>query len=499
MKFPRSSYLSLLATTVAALLAGSTGSARAEAPAETAVRRPNIIFILADDLGQRDLGVYGSTFYETPHLDRLAARGARFTQAYAASGVCSPTRASLLTGRYPARSGITDWLPGRPDRPDQLLARPPLPTHLPLAEVTFAEAFREAGYRTAFVGKWHLGDQPEHFPEHQGFDVNIGGSGRGAPPSFFSPHRLPYFTDGPPGEHLDDRLTREAIAFIAAAAAKSEPFLVYLSHYAVHTPLQGKPALVSKYEAKLAAAPPAEPDFATDGPDGRRRVVQNLPIYAAMVENLDTNIGRLLLALEALDLTDDTIVIFTSDNGGLATAEGWPTTNLPLRTGKGWAYEGGVREPLLVAWPGTIPAGSVLDTVVTSPDLFPTLLDLAGLPPRPQDHLDGRSFASVLRSPTVTLPERPIFWHYPHYSNQRGRPHGAIRSGRWKLIEWFEDGRLELYDLAADLGETNDLAPAEPALARRLLGELQAWRQSVGARLPTSNPNYQGGGTAVPR
>jgi len=480
--------------TLTVALAGTfpAGTAHGQAAPPTPARRPNMVFILADDLGQRDLGAYGSTFHETPHLDELARRGVRFTQAYAACGVCSPTRASLLTGRYPARLGLTDWLPGRPDRPDQLLARPALPDHLALAEVTFAETLRAAGYRTAFVGKWHLGSRPEHFPEHQGFEVNIGGSGRGAPPSFFSPHRLPNLPEGPPGEHLDDRLTREAIAFMAAAAAKAEPFLVYLSHYAVHTPLQGKPELVAKYERKLAAHPPAGPEFADDGPDGRRRVVQSHAVYAAMVENLDTNVGRVLLALEALDVADNTIVVFTSDNGGLATSEGWPTSNLPLRTGKGWAYEGGVREPLLIAWPAQIPAGSVSDAVVTSPDFFPTLLDLAGLPLQPELHLDGRSFAPVLRAPATPLPDRAIFWHYPHYSNQRGRPHGAIRSGRWKLIEWYEDGRTELFDLEHDLGEAHDLSRQEAERTRRLLGELHAWRASVGARMPTPNPQYQG-------
>jgi arylsulfatase A-like enzyme len=453
--------------------------------------RPNIVFVLADDLGARDLGCYGSTFYETPNLDRLAARGMRFTDAYAASSVCSPTRASLLTGRYPARVGITDWLPGRPDRPDQPLARPALPDHLDLGEVTFAEALQEAGYRTGLVGKWHLGEHPDFFPEHQGFDVNIGGSGKGHPPSYFSPYRLPGLADGPPGEHLDERLTREAESFMRDAAAQGRPFLLYLCHYAVHTPLQAKPEVVAKYQARLDAQPPAGPAMTSDGRDGPQRVLQTHPAYAAMVESLDASVGRIVAILESLGLSENTIVIFTSDNGGLSTAEGSPTSNLPLRAGKGWAYEGGVREPLLVVWPGRVAPGSTTDAIVTSPDFFPTLLDLAGLPARPEQHVDGVSFASVLRDPAATLPERSIYWHYPHYSNQRGRPHGAIREGRWKLIEWFEDGRVELFDIAADIGETHDLASAQPERAAALLADLRAWRTRVGARMPTPNPGYK--------
>lgn len=464
--------------------------ALANPPTPAAPRPPNVVFILADDLGQRDLGVYGSTFHETPHLDRLAARGVRFTSAYAAANVCSPTRASLLTGRYPARLGITDWLPGRTAQPNERLLRPDLALHLGSDDRTFAEIFRAAGYRTAFVGKWHLGDTPDHFPESHGFDLNIGGSGKGHPPSYFSPHRLPNFPDGPFGEHLDERLTREAIAFMRSATATAQPFLLYLSHYAVHTPLQAKPEVIAKYAAKLAALPPAGPDFATGAPDGRVRIRQNHPTYAAMVESLDQSVGAIVAALEELGISENTVVVFTSDNGGLSTAEGSPTSNLPLRAGKGWAYEGGVREPLLIAWPGRIPAGAVTDAVVTSPDFFPTLLELTGQPPQPAAHLDGKSFAPVLFDPATAPPARAIYWHYPHYSNQRGRPHSAIRHAHWKLIEWLEDGRVELFDLAADLGETRDLAAAQPERTARLLADLHAWRQQVGARLPTPNPAY---------
>lgn len=452
--------------------------------------RPNIVFILVDDLGWADTGVYGSSFYETPNIDRLAKQGLRFTQAYAACNVCSPTRASLLTGRYPARLGITDWIEGRPDRPDQKLARPPMLNHLPLEEVTFAEVFRAAGYRTGFIGKWHLGEEPKYFPEHQGFDLNVGGCGLGHPPSYFSPYRIPNLPDGPPGEQLDERLTRHALDFIDEASARQQPFLLYYCAYAVHNPLQARPEVVEKYRAKLRGLPAGANEF-SNGPDGRVRVRQTEPTYAAMIESMDHSVGNIMQRLAERGLEKDTIVIFTSDNGGLSTAEGWPTSNVPLRTGKGWAYEGGVREPLIVAWPGRIAPAGTTDAVVTSPDFFPTLLDLAGLPARPELHVDGASFASVLRNPAATAPERAVFWHYPHYSNQRGKPHGAVRQGRWKLVEWFEDDRAELFDLSADVSESSDVSRENPAVVAKLRQELRDWRKDVGARMPTTNPAYR--------
>jgi arylsulfatase A-like enzyme len=479
-----------LALLVAPVAVAGTDSLPDPAPVRRDPAPPNIVFILTDDLGRHDLGAYGSTFHETPNLDRLARSGVRFSQAYTASGVCSPTRASLLTGRHPARTGITDWLPGRRSAPTDLLLAPRLPGYLAATDVTFAEIFRTAGYRTALIGKWHLGGAKENLPEQHGFDVNIGGSEKGHPPSYFSPHRLPNLPDGPVGEHLDDRLTREAIAFIRDAQTRAQPFLLYLTHYSPHTPLQAKPDLVEKYREKLRRHPPAGPEFADGPPDGRVRIAQTNPIYAAMIETLDTSIGTLLAELDALGLSENTIVVFTSDNGGLSTAEGWATSNLPLRTGKGWAYEGGVRAPLLVRWPGKIPAGTETSAVVTTPDFFPTLLELAGLPLQPAAHLDGQSFASTLSQPDAPTPERTIFWHYPHYSNQRGRPHSAVRHGDWKLIEWLEDGRVELFDLAADLAEARDLATAQPERTASLRQELHAWRTRVGARMPTPNPEH---------
>lgn len=472
-------HFSLLALASCGLLAASVvGAAESASPA-----RPNVVFILADDLGQRDLESYGSTFYQTPQLTRLAAQGVRFTDAYSASPVCSPTRASLLTGQYPARVGITDWLPGRKPKSDDALTTPALAPHLAEKALTFAEVFHAAGYRTAAIGKWHLGEKPEDGPQQHGFDVNIGGSGHGHPPSYFSPYKLPNLADGPPGENLDDRLTREAIGFIRASADEHRPFMLYLAHYAVHTPLQARPEAIARYREKLAHLPPGE-DIDKDSPDGPVRVRQTHPTYAAMIESLDTNVGTLLRALDELGLRENTLVVFTSDNGGLSTTEGSPTSNLPFRTGKGWAYEGGVRIPLIVSWPGHLPAAAVSTDTVTTPDFFPTLLELAGLAAPAGATLDGRSFAPTLREPTRAAAERTIFWHYPHYSNQRGLPHGALRQGRWKFIEWFEDDSVELFDLSTDVEEQHDVAAAHPELVAGFRRQLQAWRESVGAKMP---------------
>jgi len=448
--------------------------------------RPNVVFILADDLGWADLGCYGSTFYETPNLDRLARQGMRFTDAYAACNVCSPTRASLLTGKYPARLRLTDWLNGRPDRPDQKLNRPPFQKFLPLEEFTWAEALQAAGYQTAFIGKWHLGASSNYWPEHQGFDLNLGGCGRGHPPSYFSPYDIPNLPDGPKGEYLNERLTDEALKFLDRARGK--PFLLYFAHYAVHTPLQARPEVIKKYQTKAAHLARSGPEFLPD--HGRLvRQIQNHPVYGAMMESLDDSVGRVLNKLAALGLETNTIVIFTSDNGGLATAEGTPTSNLPLRAGKGWDYEGGLREPLIVRWPGVIRPGSVSHGQVISPDFYPTLLELLGLPLRPQQHPDGESFVPLLKG--GALPERPLFWHYPHYSNQGGAPNGAVRLGDFKLIEWYEDMNVELYNLKDDPGEHHDLARENPAKATELTKLLHDWRQAVNAQMPTPNPNYQ--------
>ena len=450
------------------------------------VRRPNIVFILADDLGWRDLACFGSTFYETPNLDHLARQGMRFTNAYAACNVCSPTRASIMTGQYPARLHLTDWLPGRPDSPAQKMLRPAILQHLPKDQVTLAAALHEGGYTTGFMGKWHLGPA-EFFPEKFGFDLNIAGCSFGQPPSYFSPYRIPTIADGPPGEYLTDRLGAEAAKFIHTN--KDRPFFLYLAQYAVHNPQQAKNPIIDRYRAKTLASPSAAPEMKLDL-GHQVRQVQNRPVYAAMIQSLDESIGQVMQALIDAGVDQNTIIIFTSDNGGLSTSEGLPTSNVPLRMGKGWNYEGGIREPLIIRWPGVAKAGAVCDHPMISTDYYPTLLDAAALPARPKQHLDGVSIVPLLKGNTI--PDRPLFWHYPHYSNQGGGPSGAIRVGQYKLIETYEDNRAELYDLSADPGETHDLSPEMPERAAGILGRLHDWLKSVNAQMPTPNPNYAG-------
>ena len=449
---------------------------------------PNIVFFLADDLGQRDLGCYGSTFYETPNLDKLAADGAKFTQAYAACPVCSPTRASILTGKWPVRTGVTDYIgaaqPAAWKRNTKLLPAP-YDDRLALGETTLAEVLKGAGYATMHAGKWHLG--PLGFwPENQGFDVNKGGIDKGGPyggSKYFSPYDNPRLPDGPPGEHLPDRLADECNTFIEAN--KDEPFFVSYWFYDVHTPLMARDDLLKKYREKKAALGLT----AKWGREGERdvRLVQEHAVYAGMVEAMDAAVGKVLKKLDDLGLRDNTIVIFTSDNGGLSTSEGSPTSNLPLRGGKGWLYEGGIREPLLMRWPGTIKPGAQIDTPVSSPDFFPTLLDIAGAKLPADDPGDGLSLVPLFKG--GALPEHPLYWHYPHYGNQGGAPGAAIRSGNWKLIEWGE-GETELFDLAADPSEKTNLAAAQPQRVKTMLEQLHAWQKQTNARFPTPNPNY---------
>lgn len=439
-------------------------------------RPPNVLFILADDLGWRDVGFMGNERIATPHLDALASRGTIFTQAYANAGNCAPTRACLLSGQYPPRHGVyTVGSPARGESRRRRLIPVPNRTVLATEIVTLAEAFQAAGYATAHFGKWHLGPaEGPHSPQAQGFDRNVGGGERGHPKSYFSPYDNPALPDGPPGEHLTDRLTDEALHFLEAN--RDRPFFIYLPYYAVHTPLQAKSEVAARYEGRW---PPGE---------------KPLPVYAAMVETMDANIGRLLARLEALGLTERTIVVFTSDNGPYFPA----STADPLRGSKGMLYEGGIRVPALVCWPGRVPAGAGSGIPMLSLDWYPTLLDMAGLA-APQGHaLDGISLWPALR-PGREAPERPLFWHFPAYleayrgmaGHWRTTPAGAIRRGRWKLLEFFEDGRRELYDLVADPEESNNLIDKKPEVAEALFRQLVAWRKKTGAPVPTErNPDY---------
>jgi arylsulfatase A-like enzyme len=451
------------------LAAGDQAGAGDEPKRASASRPPNIVHILIDDMGWTDLTCTGSDLFETPNIDRLAAQGLRFDNAYSACTVCSPTRAATMTGRYPARLHVTDWIHGS-KRPRARLKIPEWTEYLPDAEVTLAEALQPAGYVSAIVGKWHLGDGPEHDPRRQGFDINIAGFGAGSTPSHFSPYKIPTLEDGPKDEYLTDRLTAEACRFITAN--RDRPFFLYLPHYTVHTPIQAKPELIEKYRKKIQ-------------PGMRHKN----PAYAAMIESLDEGVGRLLTTLDAEGIADRTIVVFTSDNGGLMEP-GASTVNVPLRVGKGSAYEGGVRVPLIVRWPGVTPAGSVCHEPVMSIDFFPTYLAAAGLPPRDDIDIDGRSLVGLLHDPAARLDREQLYWHYPHYHPGGATPYGAIRARDWKLIEFYEDDHVELYNLADDLGETRDLARSLRDKAAALRRQLHDWRQSVGAQMPTPNPDY---------
>jgi arylsulfatase A-like enzyme len=447
--------------------------------------RPNFVFFLIDDLGWKDLGCYGSEFYETPNIDRLAQEGMLFTDAYAACPVCSPTRASIMTGKYPARLGITQWIGGS-DEPTAYRHE------MPLEEVTIAEALKEAGYATGFVGKWHLGSN-NYYPQHQGFDVNIAGDSSGAPPTYFYPYKKSNRTletmppGGREGEYLTDRLTDEALKFLDSS--KDKPFLLYLSHYAVHTPIESKKELADKYRAKAETMTGRDgPKFAPVYGRYRTRQWQDHPAFAGMVQSVDESVGRVMAKLAELGLEDRTIVIFMSDNGGLSTVPRQaPTCNLPLRAGKGWLYEGGIREPMIIKWPGVVRAPSVCAEPVTSTDFYPTMLQMAGLPANPKQHMDGVSLVGLLKGRGRPRREA-IYWHYPHYHGSGNRPSGALRAGDYKLIEWYEDERVELYNLRDDIGERRDLSGEMPQKAAELRSMLHKWRGQMNAKMPESAP-----------
>jgi arylsulfatase A-like enzyme len=429
-------------------------SARAAAP-------PNFVFILIDDMGATDLGCYGSKFYETPNIDRLAKEGVRFTQGYSACTVCSPTRASLLTGKNPAALRLTDWIAGH-DRPFAKLKIPDWTKELRAGEVTLPALLKQAGYATASIGKWHLGPAG---PTERGFDLNIAGTEKGQPPSYFSPYKIATLPDGPAGEFLTERLTSEAEKFIEQN--KDHPFFLYLPHFAVHQPIAGKPAVVEKYKAKMTMENP-----------------QHNATYAALVESVDDSVGRIRAKLDALGLTENTVIVFTSDNGGLVL--GQTTYNLGLRAGKGSAYEGGVRVPLIYCWPGKIAPGECAEPAITA-DHFYTLLELAGVPAGATG--EYRSLAPLVLGKGAIAP-RELHWHYPHYHPGGATPYSAVRSGDFKLIAFFEDSHLELYNLKDDPEETTNLVPANPAKAEEMRRQLAAWWMEARAQLPTPNPDF---------
>lgn len=446
-------------------------------------RKSNVVFFLVDDMGWMDIGANGSTFYETPNIDRLASEGVRFTQAYAASPVCSPTRASILTGKNPARLHLTQWI-GGPGNPGYV-------RNLPLEEELFPEVMKDAGYATIFLGKWHLNNQAGEetfWPDKQGFDINVGGHFRGGlyiKNKYFSPWDIPNLENGPEGEYMTDRLAQEAANFIDGNA--ENPFLLYLSFYSVHAPFSAPEKRVEKYiHKKDELGLSDEERFGEENNQGKPftfRKQQDHPTYAAMVESMDMAIGKVLDKLKEKDIDRNTIVIFFSDNGGLSTSEGTPTANTPLRAGKDWLYEGGIREPAIIKWPGEVRPGSVSDAVITSMDFYPTILEMTGLPLRPDLHIDGKSIVPLLKNRVEKIHETSYF-HYPHKSNQKGGPSGAIREGDYKLIVFFDDNRLELYNIKKDIGEKNNLVNELPEISEKLLTKLEKWWDEVDAQFP---------------
>lgn len=496
---------------------------------EAEARKPNVVFFLVDDLGWSDVGCYGSRFYETPNIDRLATEGVRFTNAYAACHVCSPTRASILTGKYPARLNLTDWLNGRGNTTFQKLLNAEKALSLNHEETTIAEVLKDSGYATALFGKWHLGQDTS--PTEHGFDLHVPHSvnsnlGRRG---FYNPQKIPGL-DG--GDYVTDRLAELAARFIDKN--KDEPFLLYMSHFSVHDPIHGRPDLVEKYKKKLADSPQQSgPDYVLEGnpdsPTYPSRIeldeLLKLPEYAdsyksyrndlvkvkqkqdnvqfaAMVESVDQSLGTLVSKLQEHGIENNTIIVFMSDNGGMSAMNGTPrrvmakdkldtatsTSNLPLRGAKGWLYEGGIRVPLIVKWPHRGKMGTVCDEPVISTDFFPTILKMTGIANR-NDDIDGKSITRLVRG--ANMDRGPIYWHFPHYSNHGMQsPGGAIRDGDYKLLEYFENGTVQLFNLKNDIGEQNDLSKIEVQKTEDLKGKLQKWRIDVAAQMMKPNPDY---------
>lgn len=451
--------------------------------------RPNFVFILVDDLGWTDLGCFGSDLHETPNLDRFANESMRFTNAYSAAPLCSPTRAALMTGKHPARLNMTTWFENsgiHEPNENQKLISPTTIGNLPLNEYSLVKAFKDAGYFTAHVGKWHLGDAV-HFPEAHGFDINIGCTAWGAPLSYWYPFKgqrnaneyrfiagLEDLSGNNENTYLTDRLTDEALKIIKAK--KEEPFFLHMSYYSPHTPIQGKPEYIDHFERKI------KPDL-----------YHGNPVYAAMIASLDENIGRILLEIDNSGISDRTVIIFYSDNGGSLAPNRY--NNHPLKIGKGTLYEGGIRVPLIIKHPGITKPGSISDVPVNTMDFYPTLLEIAGIDGKEEHNknMDGISIVPLLHEPSKKLNREALFWHFPHYYFRPAgtAPHSAVRKGSWKLIHNFEDDRLELYNLDKDIGELNDLIGIYPEVANDLYKMLQTWRKEVNAGFPSYNPDYK--------
>jgi arylsulfatase A len=436
----------------------------------------NIVSILVDDWGWTDARCYGSDLYETLHIDQLAAEGVRFTNAYAACTVCSPTRAALMTGKYPARLHVTDWIPGY-KAPYAKLKKPDWTMYLSPDETILPEALKEKNYRSIHIGKWHLGHDEKYYPQNQGFDTNIAGYFKGQPPSYFYPYTrndgppIPYLEGGKAGEYLTDREAEEACRFIREN--RESPFYINLAHYAVHTPLQAKEAYIEEYREKI-----------------QEGMQHSNAVYAAMIRSVDESLGKIRKTLDEEGIADKTVILITGDNGGLTLYD--ITDNTPLRGGKGSAYEGGVRVPLIAYIPGITKAGSICKEAVLTIDIYPTFLELAGI----RGHLphsgdvDGLSLVPLAKDPEKQLNRQAVYWHFPHYHPGGATPYSAVRMGDYKLIEFFEDGRLELYNLKKDIGEKDELSSSHPEKVQELFGHLKSWRDQVDAQIPARNEAF---------
>lgn len=497
-------------------------------------KKPNVIFFLVDDLGWSDIGSYGSEFYETPNIDKLADQGVKFTDAYAACHVCSPTRASILTGKYPAALNLTDWLPGRQDFAFQKLKNIEINQHIPYDISTLPQVLKSKGYDTAIIGKWHLGED-EASTFRQGFDFQLPKWNKGWPKEgYHFPYDMIGLEEGAEGEYLTDRMTDEAIKYIEQN--KEKPFFLYLSHFAVHDPIEGRKDLVEKYSNKLNTMklPSGEPFVLEANPDEENtksrsnldsllnnesykgfKIFPNESVkikqfqdnveFAGMVESMDESLGRITKKLKELGLEENTIIIFYSDNGGMSAAnfykpdrnipkknvdKAFATSNLPLRGGKGWMYEGGIRVPLIIKWPGKGLQGAISNVPVTSPDFFPTILEMIGLGSVINEQKDGVSIVPLLKG-AKEIDRKAIFWHFPHYSNHGNQsPGGAVRSGDYKLLEYYENNTVQLFNLVEDQGEQNDLSLKEPEKVKELRDMLNKWRIKVDAKMMLPNPDY---------